>query len=396
MRFFWLQNICNIALFYLTFVTYFCNSGDKIVAKDGAVKKVRNSSRKWLVTINHPEEHGFTHDVIKDILSRIENLDYWVMCDEIGGKTACYHTHLFFYRKNGALRFDYIKKLFPTAHFDYPLGTAQENRDYIRKEGKYLNSEKSTTNLTDTFEEFGECPVEAQGKRNDLNNLYEMIKDGSSNFEILEENPGYMNRLDTIDKVRELLRYEEFRNKRRLDLHVEYWYGEPGTGKTRGVLDRYGDSNVYTVTDYKHPWDDYHGEDVILFDDFDATKIDLNTLLKWLDVYPLRLPCRYSNKQACYTKVFFTSNQPLDMLYGYIQREEPVTWQAFLRRFHCVKEFGKSGLKEYQNIDDYINKWRQSNVSASSEQFYTPSPEFVQQVFDMFGDGSVSHAGKEG
>ena len=323
------------------------------IGRDNMAKKIPSRSRNWLLTINNPVEHGFSHESIKNILSMIENITYWCMCDEIGGQTNCYHTHLYLKREKSGIEFKYIKKLFPTAHIDHPLGTSQENRDYIRKEGKYENSEKKLTNLKDTFEEFGNCPQEQQGKRNDLNHLYGMIKDGLSDYEILEENPAFMNRLDNINKVREVLRYEEFRKKRRLDLNVEYWYGVSGMGKTRTLMDRYGDENVYRVTDYRHPFDTYRGQDVVIFEEFYSERVELPDMLNWLDVYPVDLPCRYNNKTACYTKVYLTSNKPLEEQYRSWQREEPESWNAFLRRIHCIKVFDKNGnIKEYKTLDD--------------------------------------------
>ena len=71
------------------------------------------------------------------------------------------HTHLFFYCEN-AISFNRVKKLFPSAHIDKALGSCQENRDYIRKEGKYQDSKKKETNLIETFEEFGNVPIEVR------------------------------------------------------------------------------------------------------------------------------------------------------------------------------------------------------------------------------------------
>ena len=76
-------------------------------------------------------------------------------------------------------------------------------------------------------------------------------------------------------------------------------------------------------------------------------------MLNWLDVYPVDLPCRYNNKTACYTKVYLTSNKPLEEQYRSWQREEPESWNAFLRRIHCIKVFDKNGnIKEYKTLDD--------------------------------------------
>lgn len=222
-------------------------------------------SRKWLLTFNNPEKYGFDHDNIKAALSTIKDVTYWCMCDEVG-KEGTYHTHLFIFRKN-TMRFSMIKNKFPIAHIDYCRGTTQENRDYIRKEGKHRGTDKEETNLPNTFEENGECPREEQGKRTDLSELYGMIKDGMSNFEILESNPGYMLKLDEIDTCRQVLRQEEFKNRFR-EVRTEYWYGQTGRGKTRTVMETFGYENVYRVTDYQHPFDNYKGQDIMVFDEF--------------------------------------------------------------------------------------------------------------------------------
>ncbi|MDE6852013.1 MAG: hypothetical protein K2J67_05930 [Lachnospiraceae bacterium] len=116
-------------------------------------------SRKWLLTFNNPDKN---HNNIRAALSTIKNVTYWCMCDEVG-KHGIYHTHLFLYRKN-PMRFSMIKNKFPVAHIDYGRGTCRKNRDYVRKEGKYKDTDKEHTNMPDTFEEYGECPVERQGE----------------------------------------------------------------------------------------------------------------------------------------------------------------------------------------------------------------------------------------
>ena len=41
-------------------------------------------SRKWLITINNPLEHGFDHARIKAAVNDLPALLYWCMCDEKG------------------------------------------------------------------------------------------------------------------------------------------------------------------------------------------------------------------------------------------------------------------------------------------------------------------------
>lgn len=332
------------------------------------------SNRKWQITINNPLEKGYSHEKIKEILESIKGLEYWCLCDEVGSKEHTYHTHIFIYRPN-PFRFSRVKKLFPDAHLESAKGTAQENRDYIRKEGKYEHSNKTETNLRDTFEESGEVPEEKQGKRNDLESLYDMIKEGFSDYEILEENPNYLKRLNDIQRCRELLRYEEFKNKRR-EVHCEYWYGDAGAGKTSGVFDKYGGyDKVYRIVDNRDPWDGYRGQDIVLFDDFRDWNFDISILLKWLDNYPLELRCRYANKQACFTKVYFTSNVPFDQIYTDTQRFDRMTWQAFCRRFDCIKEFKNGCIVDYKSMEEYMNR----------SPFLTVSPEQQKKIEEMFG-----------
>ena len=58
-----------------------------------------------------------------------------------------------------------------------------------------------------------------------------------------------------------------------------------------------------------------------------------------LDGYPLALPARYANRQACYTTVYLISNIDLRDQYKNVQENEPATWKAFLRRIHHVIEY---------------------------------------------------------
>lgn len=317
---------------------------------------MKDRSRKWLLTINNPSDHGFTHEQIKLCLQSIKNITYWCMCDEVGQNNT-YHTHLFIYRTN-AIRFNQIKKLFPPAHIDFCMGTTQENRNYIRKEGDYANSLKAETNIKESFEEFGDCPEERQGARNDLSELYTMIKDGMTDYDILEYNPNYMKQLDQIERTRQIIRFKEFEEKNR-DVFVTYRFGESGTGKSRKILEEYGFKNVYRVTDKRNPFDSYAGQDVIVFEEFYSSNWHLSDMLNYLDVYPIKLPSRYSNKQACYTKVFINTNIPLEEQYKNTQKNQPDKWQAFLRRINKIEKFTKDSIITYDKVKDYLNeeKW---------------------------------------
>lgn len=306
-------------------------------------------SRKWLLTINNPQDHDMAHDRITSALETMP-LVYSCLCDEVG-VNGTYHTHVFLQGKN-QIRFSTIKNLFPSAHIDIANGTAQQNRDYIRKEGKWAKDKKKETNLSETFCEFGECPEERPGRRTDIEDLYQAIKDGLSDAQILEAHPHHMLHLHQIEKARQVIIEARYRSEFR-NLSVEYVWGKTETGKTRGVAEKYGYENIFRVTDYNHPFDGYRQQDIIVFEEF-RSSLRIGDMLNYLDGHPLELPCRYCNKQACYTKVFLLTNIPIIAQYPEVQKDSPWTWEAFRRRIGTVREL-KPEEKSVVNMPLVLN-----------------------------------------
>ena len=182
-----------------------------------------------------------------------------------------------------------------------------------------------------------------------MSKLYDLVKDGLSDFEIIDSNPRYIQQLDKIENVRQILRYEQFKNCFR-ELDVSYITGATGAGKTRSVMEKYGYQNVYRVTDYDHPFDSYKGQDVIVFEEF-RSSLKIQDMLNYLDGYPCELPCRYNNKLACFTKVYIITNISFNQQYINIQAESKETWKAFCRRIHhfftCTKALGMQEETEW-------------------------------------------------
>lgn len=107
-------------------------------------------------------------------------------------------------------------------------------------------------------------------------------------------------------------------------------------------MEKYGYKNVYRVTDYKNPFDGYKGEDVICFDEFNSS-LNIQSMNNLLDCYPLTLPARYSNKQACYTDIYIIANIPLEKQYQLMQYEFFEIYRAFLRRINYIITFKEDG-----------------------------------------------------
>ncbi len=306
------------------------------------------SARKYQLTINNPVDHGYTHEKIRSIFSQFSSLEYWCMCDEIGEKGTP-HTHVYVAFSNSVM-FDTMHSRFYGAHIEKANGKHRENRDYVRKEGKWLDDAKRETNLPDTFEEWGELPLDNRKSETQAAQILQMVKDGKSTLEIIEAIPSAYSKVSYIEQLRQGLLNDRYKDKWR-DLEVTYIWGETAAGKTRSVLEKYGYSHVYRVTNYEHPFDVYKGEDVILFDEF-RSSLKLADMLVYLDGYPVKLPCRYADKQACFTKVYIVSNIPLDKQYPNVQLDEPESYAAFCRRINNV-QYMKLPFPQLPNDPDF-------------------------------------------
>lgn len=318
----------------------------------------------YQITINNPEVNGFSHIIIKKaLIENFSTLRYFCMADEIG-EQGTYHTHVYVYF-NSRVRFKTVKKHFPPAHIEIAHGNIQSNIDYICKKGKWENTSKAETRVEGTYEEWGDVPKQ-KGQIQEMEELYQMIDAGYTNAEILAMNNDYILNIDKLDKVRITLFTDKYKGKRRLNLKVIYISGITGTGKTRGVLDEHGDANVYRVSDYLHPFDQYTCQPVIAFEEF-RSSLRISDMLNYCDIYPISLPARYSNKVACYETVYILSNTSLESQYQDVQKEEPETWAAFLRRIHEVRIYGLDGtITIYDSVEKYMRR---------NEKFHSVNPQ---------------------
>lgn len=322
-----------------------------------------SQARKYQLTVNNPaDKEGYTHEDIRVTISNgLKSTVYYCMADEIG-ENGTPHTHLYI-AFSSPVRFSTLKNLFPAAHIEKALGTSEKNRDYILKAGKWAGSEKGHTSIEGTFEEVGVMPQDGKGgKATSLDELYNMIKAGASDFEIFERNPGNIRFVGQIEKVRQAISREETRRTFR-PVMTYYIYGASGAGKTRFVMENHGYDQVYRVTDYAHPFDNYNGEPVICFDEF-KDSLPIRDMLKYLDGYPVELPARYANKWAAYTTAYLLSNTPLDGQYLTSQLDEKEVWDAFLRRLGGgVIEFLPDGTQMKYSVEDYFTQ--QTTPTAS-------------------------------
>ena len=299
-------------------------------------------SRKWTMVINNPLEAGLDHNAIIEILHRFSPA-YFCIADEIAA-TGTYHTHVFLYAPS-PMRFSTIKNRFPTAHIEKAYGSAADNRDYITKSGKWAGTDKSETSIPDTFVEWGSLPSEKEEQAPEMFRLMQELREGKSTMEIIEGRPNLAFRIREIEMLRQVILSEKYSVENR-PLEVSYLFGASGAGKTWGIFHQNDPREVCRITDYGGRngvrFDAYRCQDILVFEEFHS-QIPITAMLNYLDIYPLTLPARYNDRVACYTKVYITSNIPLEEQYQDIQRHQLETWRAFLRRIHVVRKYLRDG-----------------------------------------------------
>lgn len=273
------------------------------------------SSRSYILTVSCDKVN---FEDLQELLK-----EYIYIGQQEKAESGFLHYQIYIENKS-PIRFDTLKNKLPTAHIEKRRGTKQQAYDYVTK---------LDTRIGEIFQN-GEIDLtEEQGKRNDIEKIRNAILiDNLKPSDIILQYKESGRLLNYIDRLNAEKLKNEYSEKIR-DLKVTYIWGEPGTGKTRHVYNKHGFKDVYRITNYKYPFDSYNFQDVIVFDEFHS-QIMITEMLNFLDIYPLELPCRYQNKQACYNQVYIISNIPLENQYPNIQLSSKVTYYAFLRRIH--------------------------------------------------------------
>lgn len=312
-----------------------------------------SKTRDYLLTINNPEEHGLTKDELVRISTELDPV-YFCLSEEVGLETGTPHTHIYISFKNPR-GFNAVRTAFKEIpHIDQCFGTPAENRDYVFKTGKWEGNEKEDTNIKESHFEYGELPERQQGKRSDIELLHSLVKEGLSTFDIIDQYPQYSLQKDKIDGLVAMYKTQRFKSQYR-QMKVTYIWGDSRTGKTSYVTKKHGYENVYRVNDYKNPFDGYEYQDIILFDEF-RSSIEIERMLTYLEGHPCMLPCRFNNRQACFTQAYIVSNISLE---DQFRGTDNATFDAFLNRISAVMCFERNRKTVLTDKRDFI---RQSTI----------------------------------
>lgn len=283
-------------------------------------------ARGWIITIF--ESSGYTEEYIKESLKEYNYVGQAEIAPETGNK----HWHIYIEQPNGIWSTK-LKEKFPEGQIAKRKGSKQQALEYVTK---------SKTKIAGSEISNGEIDVSSKKpSKASREDVVELILEGMRWGDIRGQYPHLAGIDSYFEKVDAgVQKQKAFYGQR--DVDVFYIYGQPGVGKTRAIYENFSYDEVYRITNYKHPFDSYDGQDVIVFDEFNS-QLPFELMLNVADRYPLELPARYNNKYALFTKVIFLSNIPFESTYGEIKKWELERWWAWERRVKNIFEMESDG-----------------------------------------------------
>ena len=349
-------------------------------------------ARGWMVTIQiaNMENAGLKKEEYEkaELLANFM-IETWENSgkDRVAGISVCrseaglYHCHMACYGNTTTLK--KVSEILYKSHVEPQLGGKEALKGYLLKEGKY--AEKNEVIL---YSMGLDVVQDVHGKRNDLIEIGEMLKDGATPEQIFDESFRY-RKFDKMIKA-------EYINQRikqtpiiKEELFRVWIVGDSGVGKSfyyKQLCDENGAENVYFATDFENGGLDYYienGAPPILFLDEFKGNMNFAQLLVMLDKFSrAQIHCRYTNTFCLWTSVIITSVYPPDEIYTYMVDDEKKNRdkvEQLLRRldeiWYKYKENGeyktfKISAKDYSNYEDLKRK----ALGNSFEEFNSEVP----------------------
>lgn len=235
--------------------------------------------------------------------------------------------------KKGRAIVNWLKKMgdCKAPHVELMINTLWHNWNYCIKEATVLV-------------EWGEMPREPKQANThaDWEFVLEQLERGRTMWDIVKEKPHMARYVSAIERLQSQNAVNQMEAWREMKVH--YITGPAGCGKTSVVIKKHGFENVYRITNKKHPFDEYRGEPVIVFEEFRSSFM-FDQMLAWIEGHGVMLPCRYNNKPMMATTIYIITNQQFWEQYPNKQNHDD--WGAWLRRFTNIIQVDGNEWNKY-------------------------------------------------
>lgn len=227
---------------------------------------------------------------------------YICVAPELAPDTGRPHLQAYVYFENAktmTAAMKVIKGVFGNdAHIEPAIADAQANRRYVF--GPYTDTKTGKTKSANPDAvEYGKIPE--QGKRNDLEYVRELVRDGKGMREIMPVATNFQQ----LKTAEFLFRFCE--KKRNWKTRVTWLYGCSGSGKTRYAFDIHSADDIHIQNCAKLKWwQGYDAHPIVVLDECDVNTpyADLKEIC---DRYPCVVECKGGSRQLLATQVYITS-----------------------------------------------------------------------------------------
>lgn len=267
--------------------------------------------RKFVFTLNNYTEEDIIH--IKNLSYR-----YVIFGKEIAPSTGTPHLQGGITWSN-PISWKSMKKKIPRCWCE-PMKSFDGTVKYCKKSD--LN-----------FFEDGE--PDRQGKRTDIQEVKDMLKQGCNLRQVVEKTESYQS----IRHAEIHLKY--FEKPRKHKPFVVWCHGATGTGKSRFAYEQCEGHDTYTAMSTGRWFEGYDRHTHVIIDDMRKDFMKFHDLLRLLDRYEMRIECKGGSRQFVATHIFITSCYSPSELF---ETREDV--RQLIRRIDEIKMFvdNKYGL----------------------------------------------------
>lgn len=310
-------------------------------------------SRSWCFTINNPTD---------DDKKTCDNIvcNYIVTGNEVG-ENGTPHIQGYLELKDGKSMKAMKKLLGDRAHLEARKGTPKQAADYCKKDGNFTERGKITE----------------QGKRNDLDDIAELVKTGGTQAVIEAKPSAFLKFGRNIERMSELLMKPRTKKP-----SVVWLWGTTGTGKTRyATNNNTGDYYIWNGTKW---WNGYRQQTRVVLDDysFDGSDAGFRYLLRLLDTYAIQVETKGGMIHFNSPEIYITCEYPPNHIFTPGNQLNQV-----LRRIDLVKEMKFEAI--YSDELESITEEPEDNISDEDDDEDELEDDPVDySEFDNFDDDS--------